>query len=77
MNVDLHNCRGQRYNGAANMTKSRTETATQLCQVEERAIFTHCYGHALNLAVANVVKQSRLVRDVLYTVGEITKLLLA
>ena len=41
----------------------------KLCQVEKRAIFTHCYGHALNLAVADVVKQSRLVRDVLDTVG--------
>ena len=41
------------------------QLATQLRQVEERAIFTHCYGHALNLAVADVVKESRMVRDVL------------
>ena len=75
MNLDLHNCRGQCYDGAANMAGSRTGTATQLRQVEERAIFTHCYGHALNLAVADVVKESRMVRDVLDTVGEITKLL--
>ena len=40
------------------MARSRTGTATQLHHVEERAIFTHCYGHALNLAVADVVKQS-------------------
>ena len=75
MNLDLHNCRGQCYDGAANMAGSRTGTATQLRQVEERAIFTHCYGHALNLAVADVVKESRIVRDVLDTVREITKLL--
>ena len=64
MNLDLHNCRGQCYDGAANVAGSRTGTATQLHQVEERAIFTHCYGHALNLAVADVVKESRMVRDV-------------
>ena len=64
MNLDLHNCRGQCYDGAANMAGSRTGTATQLRHVEERAIFTHCYGHALNLAVADVVKQSKVIRDV-------------
>ena len=57
------------------MAGSRTGTATQLRHVEERALFTHCYGHALNLAVADVVKQSKVIRDVLNTVGEINKLL--
>ena len=75
MNLDLHNCRGQCYDGAANMARSRTGTATQLRHVEERAICTHCYGHALNLAVADVVKQSKVIRDVLDTVGEINKVL--
>lgn len=75
LNLDLHHCRGQCYDGAANMAGSRSGTATQICQVEKRAVFTHCYGHALNLAVADVVKQSKLVRDVLDTVGEISKLL--
>ena len=75
MNLDMHNCRGQCYDGAANMAGSRTGTATQLCQIEERAVFTHCYGHALNLAVADVVKESKMIRDVLDTVGEISKLL--
>ncbi|KAL5499511.1 hypothetical protein EMCRGX_G010945 [Ephydatia muelleri] len=39
------------------------QLATQLRQVEERAIFTHCYGHALNLAVADVVKESRMLKS--------------
>ena len=38
-------------------------------------MFTHCYGHALNLAVSDVVKECDSVRDVLDTVGEISKLL--
>ena len=45
------------------MAGSRTGTATQLRHVEERAIFTHCYGHALNLAVADVVKQSKVIMN--------------
>ena len=57
------------------MAGSRTGTATQLRHVEERAIFTHCYGHALNLAVVDIVKQSKVIKDVLDTVGEINQLL--
>ena len=72
MNLDLHNCRGQCYDGAASMAGSRTGTAIQLRHVE---VFTHCYGHALNLAVADVVKQSKVIRDVPDTVGEINTLL--
>ena len=75
MNLDLHNCRGQCYDGTANLAGSRTGTATQLRHVEGRAVIIHCYGHALNLAVADVVKQSKVIRDVLDTVGEINKLL--
>ena len=41
MNLDLHNCRDQCYDGAANMAGSRTGTATQLRHVEERAM--HIY----------------------------------
>ncbi|KAL5463626.1 hypothetical protein EMCRGX_G032541 [Ephydatia muelleri] len=66
--VGLHkicNCRGQCYDGAANMAGSRTGTANNR-QVEERAIFTHCYGHALNLAVADVVKESRMIDEQCY-----------
>ena len=74
LNLDLHNCRGQCYDGAANMAGSRNGTATQICQAEKCAVFKHCYGHALNLAVADV-KQIKLVRDGLDTVGEILKLL--
>lgn len=43
-----------------------TVTATQLHKVEKHG---HCCGHSMNLAVANVVKQS--IRYVLNTVGSI------
>ena len=41
MNLDLHNCRGQCYDGAANMAGSRTGTATQLRHVEEYVPYLH------------------------------------
>ena len=38
-------------------------------------MFTHCYGHALNLAAGDTMRQSKLLCHALDTVGEISKLL--
>ena len=38
-------------------------------------MLTHCYGHALNLAVQDAMKQSKVCRDALDTAYEISKLL--
>ena len=35
----------------------------------------HCYGHVLNLAVSDVLKQSKLMSDALDLTHEITKLI--
>ena len=66
---------GQCYNDAANMADCRNGSVIQICQEEERAVFTHCYGHALNLAVGDSVKQNKMLRDMLDTVRENSKLL--
>ena len=39
-----------------------------------RVLYTYCYGHVLNLAVADIVKQTKLVHNVLDTNREISKL---
>ena len=75
MNLKLANCRGQCYDGAANMAGCRSGVATQIAAEEVRAVYTHCYGHALNLAAGDTVRQSRLLRDTLDTTGEMSKLL--
>ena len=38
-----------------------------------RAVYTHCYGHALNIAVGDSVKRSKVMRDSLDTVFEMSK----
>ena len=48
--------------------------ASQLAAKEKRAVLTHCYGHALNLAVGDSVKQYKVCKDTLYTAYEISKL---
>ena len=57
------------------MTGVRNGVAKQLTDEESRAIFTHCYGHALNLAVGDTVKKCKLMRSCLDAVFEITKLI--
>ena len=75
LNLAMSNCRGQCYNGAANMAGIRNGVAAQICVEEPHAAYSHCYGHALNLAANNTVKKNKILSDVLDTVFEITKLL--
>ena len=57
------------------MAGSRRGVATQLAIEEPRAVYMHCYGHALSLAVGDTVRQITLLHDTLDTTGEISKLL--
>ena len=57
------------------MTGVRNGVARQLTDEEPRAIFTHCYGHALNLAVGDTIKLCKLMRSCLNVVFEITKVI--
>ena len=75
MNLKLTQCCGQCYDGASNMVGSKNGVATQLLAKEKRAVLTHCYGHALNLAVGDSMKQSKVCRDALDTAYKISKLL--
>eukprot|EP00731_Ephydatia_muelleri_P034281 Em0054g4a len=57
LNLSLSKARGQCYDGASNMSGIRNGVAIQLCKEEPRAVYTHCYGHALNLAVSDAIKE--------------------
>ena len=74
-NLKIENCRGQCYDGAANMTGAKERVATQLRQTEPRALLTHCYGHALNLAESETIRTSKVMKDALDTTFEISKLI--
>lgn len=73
MNLNWSRCRAQCYDGASNMAGHRSGVATQVPSLEPRAIFTHCFGHSLNLAVCDTIKQCKLTRDVLDVTHEISK----
>ena len=74
MNLALSRCRGQCYDGAATMMGTRNGVAKQLSDEENRTVFIHCYGHALNLAVGDSVKCSKLLKDALEITFEVSKL---
>ena len=72
LNLSLANCRRQRYDGVENMADIRTVLATLISEYEQRAIFTHCYGHTLNLAAADAMQQSKVLCCALDIVGEMS-----
>ncbi len=73
--VPLSKLRGQCYDGCSTMTGTRAGVATRIQQDEPRAIFTHCYGHALNLSVSDTIKRCKVMKDCLDTCFEVIKLI--
>ena len=59
LNFSFSKCRGQCYDGASNMRGAEGGVAKLLCKEESRAVYMHCYGHALNLAVGDTIKESK------------------
>ena len=53
----------------------RNGVSTKLLAKERRALYTHCYGHSLNLAVQDAVKANPIIRDALDTIEEMSKLI--
>ena len=74
MNIPLRHCRGQCYDGASSTIGSKSGVVTQIAKEEERALYLHCFGHALNLEVADSVKKSKVCCDAIETAMEVTKL---
>ena len=75
LNLSVNKLRGQCYDGASTMCGIKNGVAKQIMDLEPRALYTHCYGHSLNLATSDVVKQSKILQDALDTTNEITKLI--
>ena len=56
--------RGQCYDGSSVMTGLNSGVVARVKAAEPRAVFTHCYGHALSLAC---FRQCKLMQDALDT----------
>ena len=72
LNLSVDKLRGQCYDGASAMSSSKSGVAKKISDLEPRAVYTHCYGHALNLAAGDTLKQCKVTKDSLETTREIT-----
>lgn len=75
LNVSINKIRGQCYDGASAMCGSQGGVATLIQREEPRAIYIHCYGHALNLACGDAVKKCELMKNALDISYELIKLI--
>ena len=75
MNIKLEHCRGQCYDEASTMSGAKKGVVKVIANKESQAIFTHCYGYALNLAVGDTIKQCQLMKSTLEVTTEISKLI--
>ena len=74
LNLSFAKVRGQCYDGASNMSGTRSGVAKQILDMQPKALFTHCYGHSLNLAVSDTFKKCKTMKKALDITHEITKL---
>lgn len=74
-NLSMSRLRGQCYNECSTMSGARSGVAKRTADLEPRALITHYYGHPLNLAASDTVKNSKVMRNALETTHEITKLI--
>ena len=75
MNLKIENTRGQCYDGVAAMAGTKTGVATQIKAINSKCLYTHCYGHALNLAVADSIKSIDCLKSTFEIGNEICKLI--
>ena len=53
LGLSLQYLRGQGYDGAATMSGERSGVQARIHERQPKALYTHCAGHSLNLAVLN------------------------
>ena len=72
--IPITKLRGQCYDGCSSMSGSKGGVAVELQKEEPRALYSHCYGHALYLACSDAVKKCKIMRDALDSSYELIKL---
>ena len=60
----MHQCRGQCYDRAANMSGFLSGFRTRVQEVEKPALYVHCRAHKLVLAVQDTMSWSKDTRDI-------------
>ena len=74
MHFKLSKCRRQCYDGCSTMSGSKSGIVVQTKSKEEHALHTHYYAHSINLAVGDTMKVCPVLKDAIYNIYELTKL---
>lgn len=65
LNFPIHYCRGQCFDGAANMSGQISGLQTLMRQQEQRALYVHCRGHNLNLVAQDSIEEHIEMRNIM------------
>ena len=74
MHLRIDDCQGQCYDGASTMSGAKSGVATRIKTLNGKCLFTHCYGHVLNLSVKDTFSDVKCLKDTCDTAREICKL---
>lgn len=74
LGLSMDDAKAQCYDGCSTMTGVRSGVATRIKQDNPECLLTHCYCHALNLAVGDTVKGVPILKEILDIAYELTKL---
>ena len=71
MDLELTKC----YDGCSTMKGPKNGVVVKIKKEDQRALYSHCYAHSLNLAVGDTMKSSKVLQDTIDTTFELTKLI--
>ena len=75
LNLDLTNIVGKCFDGAANMSGKEKGLAARMKNCSPLAVYVHCYGHLLNLALQDTMSEVEPLRNALGTIQSLYNLL--
>lgn len=73
--LPLDLCRGQAFDGAANMSGLRNGVQALMKKEQSKALYVHCLAHSLNLCVQEVTKKCVLLRDIMQFIFDLVQLI--
>lgn len=73
--LNMKQCCGQAYDGAANMSGTRNGVQALFKRESPHTLYVHCLAHCLNLCVKEVTRTCDIMRDTMSFVFELTQLI--
>ena len=72
MQLDINKCRGQCYDGAANVSGHVAGLRSKVLEKESLTLHVHCRAHKLNLAAHDAMNNNEEIRSIMVLVQELT-----